>query len=122
MDKIILRVPATIQKIQTLEDKGLKLSVLTQELNEEDNATLFKLNQKIGWFAFCEQKMAEEDLKDLPKIEGEFKEKPDHIRFGNVLWRVLEKKIGKKPTEMQFREFYHQEYARMIEHYKEKLD
>ena len=60
----LFQVPATIASIATRVDKTIKITVDTQELSPEQNATLFSLHQKTGWLLFKENVI---QVSDVPK-------------------------------------------------------
>ena len=58
----MLKVPSTVQKIETMSDGGLKLTIYTQELTPEDEAEVMKLKRQLGMFVFAvSQQIKEED-------------------------------------------------------------
>lgn len=117
MEKQIFQVPSTITKITTTMDKCLKLSVETQELSEQENAKVFSLFGKTGWFVFKDQPIKADEL-DLPEVKVAKGEKSDAQRLHGVLY-VYWQQLGKPGTS---EELYHQEMAKIINHYKSKLN
>jgi len=118
-EKIVLKVPSHIGKIETMEDKGLKLSVYTQELDPTDEANLFRLKQKLGWFIFSEAKIEPEDLVDLPEIKGEFKsDKTPSQRLRAVLY-VFWQQSGSKGN---YDDFYKDYIEKVITKIKEQIN
>jgi len=119
MSKELLQVPSTIEGIKTRRDNTLAITVGTQELDPEDEAKIFSLRNRLGWFFFKEERIKEEDIKDLPEIEPEFStDKPPSLRLRNVIFRYWEK-LGKKG---EFNDFYKKHIERLIDQYKEKLN
>lgn len=113
---MLFQTPSLIQKIQTLVDGGVKLSVITQELSAEEMAKLFELKGKAGWFLFKENPIKEEEVVDLPEIKPEFVgEKTPSQRLRAVIFVHWE---NTRPTKT-FEEFYRKEMERIINRYKE---
>lgn len=115
------QIPATIAKIETLEDRSLKIKLITQELSPEQNAILFDYSQKIGWFLFKEAPIQEKDILGLPKIEDDFSRKSYSERLAAVIWRLCEKTKGRKPTADEAKKYYESYMEKLIEQIKEKL-
>ena len=76
---------------------SLRLQVdLEKELNPEDNAKIFQLYNKLGWFIFKETEIKEEDLIDLPEEVIEFKEqKSPSLILRNRMFVYYKEKQGK---------------------------
>jgi len=68
---MLLKIPSIIQKISTMVDGGISITLHTQEFNPEDQAKLFKLHKKTGWFVFAEKAnmITENELKNLPDLK-----------------------------------------------------
>lgn len=116
--KKVLKIPAIIQKVETMSDKGLKLTVHTQEIGPEDAADVMLLRDKIGVFVFAEQDIKMADMKDLPKIELEAGEKAPSARLRAVLYVYWEQHKVQEP----FDTYYRRQMEKFIGVIKEKLD
>lgn len=94
-------IPSTIEKITTLQDKSIKLSILTQELTPSQMFEVFKLYGKYGWFAFAEESEELVDVKvpELPKREEDAKSPSERLR--GVIY-VLFEKMGKPGNNFEF--------------------
>lgn len=115
----LFQAPSVIEKVQTLVDGGVKLSVTTQELAESEMTQLFKLKGKAGWFLFKDQAIKEQETKDLPEIEPEFKgEKSPSQRLRNIIY-VYWKQQGAKGDKDAF---YKRQMNRQIEKVRELLN
>jgi hypothetical protein len=61
-------------------------------------------------------------VKDLePDRELAHKKSPSK-RFRDILWRLQEQELGRKPSEEEFARFYKAEYEKICSHYLEKFD
>ncbi len=114
-----MQIQSTIESISTRRDRTLKIVLGTQELSEEQNAELFKLANKIGWFVFKESEITEKDL-DLPNIE--FSDKTPSKRMRNVIYRLWEKETESGQVKVEFEEFYNKKMEQLITFIKAKLD
>jgi hypothetical protein len=114
----MLKVPAQISKVETTSDKCLKLIVhTTQELKSSDEAEVFQMKQKIGWFVFSDVDITEDDIPDETiEFEGQ---KTLSERLRNVLFRLHEKQNG-KPED--FESYRVRIMEKLINSYKAKLD
>jgi len=116
MDKF--QTSSQIQAIRTLVDGGVKLDIITQELEPSEATILFSLKGKQGWFMFQENPFNEEDIKDVPEIKTEFKgDKTPSQRLRNVIWRYWEQQ-GSKGS---FDDFYKRQVEILINRIKELL-
>jgi len=118
MEKEILKVPATISKITTMSDGGLRLQVDTQELNQGDSGKVMMLRNKLGHFVFAETGIVEADLKNLPEIKLEEGEKPPSTRLRATLFVYWEQHKVQEPFDI----FYRRKVESFIEAVKEKLN
>ena len=115
---MITPIPAIISKLMTMADKGIRISVDTQELTPEEGSKLFSLKDKYGHFVFIEGEVLPENV-EVPEFVQDFKnEKSPSQRLRSVLYRLWEQS-GKPNTSEQF---YREQMEKIIEHYKGKLD
>ncbi len=113
----MLKVPSQISKVETTSDRGLKLTVHTQELNSENKSEVMQLHNKIGWFLFSETDIEETDIPDEPiEFEGQ---KTLSERLRNVLFRLHEKQGG-KPED--FESYRVRIMEKLISNYKARID
>ena len=61
-------------------------------------------------------------LKNLPENDALENYKSPSKRFRNVLWKLLEEKLSRKPTKEEFASYYKNEYEKIILHYKNKFE
>lgn len=61
-------------------------------------------------------------LRNLPENDTLENYKSPSKRFRDVLWRLLEQRLGRKPSEEEFAEYYKKEYEKIINHYKDKFE
>jgi len=118
-EKIVLKIPATISKITTMADKGIRIQVDTQELHPEDAGRVMLLNNKLGWFVFAEQ-LSQVDIENLPKIEvdEESGEEQPATRLRKVLFVFWKQHKIQEP----FDAYYKRAIEKFISSVKEKLN
>lgn len=121
MEKNLFQIPAIIKTVQTLSDKGLKMTVYTtRELNPEEELMVLRLKQQEGWMVFSPAEVQASDIPEEPV--GEFKgDKSPAQRYRGVLFRLWEQQGGEK-AKGPFDSFYTNHYERLIDMAKEKLD
>ena len=114
----MLKIPSQISKVETTSDKCLKLTIhTTQEIEPNEEAEVFQMKQKIGWFVFSDVDIEESDVPDEPiEFEGQ---KTLSERLRNVLFR-LHAKQGGKPED--FESYRQRVMEKLISSYKAKLD
>jgi len=60
----------------------------------------------------------DEIIKNLPENDAIDNYKSPSKRFRDILWRLQEQDLGRKPTTEEFADYYKMEYNRISEHYK----
>ena len=97
---------ALIDKITTMKDRSIKITLITPELDAQTMAELFLSvnNQVLN--------------VDIPEDISEQKSKSQRLRA--VLYRVWENKYKDKFNTFEL--FYNSEMERILEHYKNKID
>ena len=121
----MVQVASNISKITTMGDQPLRLQVdVNKELTAEENAKVFALYNKIGFFIFKEAAILEEDLADVPAYVKEFKsDKSPSQRLRNVIYRVWEKKEKSDSSYIvSSNMFYEEKMEEIINHFKKSLD
>ncbi len=63
----------------------------------------------------------DEILRNLPENDALSNYKSPSKRFRDILWRLLEEKLGRHPEKEEFADYYQKEYNRICEHYKTKF-
>ena len=113
----MFQVQASITKVSTFADHSLRLQVDTsRELTPEENALVFKLYNRSGWFLFKEAEIKAEDV-EVPEYVKEFKsDKTPSQRLRAVLFLLW--KAEKQGTAD---DFYKRKMEEVIEHFKTKL-
>lgn len=100
-------------------DKTAAISLHTQELTTDDICRLHDMQGVFGFMFFKkESPITEAEAKELEKVQMELTGKTNPQRFRNVLhvlWSQGEKDIT-------FEEFYAREWAKILNHYKSKLE
>lgn len=111
-----IKVPATIEKIETLADGSIRLKVGTQELGAEDATELFEQRGKLGWMLFSPNTVSEAEVPE--ESAKEFKtDKTPSQRLRAVLYAAWQQR---KPGG-DWQDYYERQMGRIIEYVKDKL-
>lgn len=100
-----------------MSDRTIRLNIDCQEISPVEEAKIFELRGKLGWFLFSEQIMKDEDIKNLPDIVLEKNEKSPSERLRSVLF-VFWTQQGSKGS---FDSFYKGQMEKIINRFKEEL-
>jgi hypothetical protein len=114
----MFQLPLTIEKVSTLKDKGLKITLETAELSAQEKAEVFNLMDKAIWGAFAETEIRAEDLNIPDFVPTEKKDKTPSARLRAVLFRYWEQ----HPQTDYFDTFYKKQIERIIDNIKSKLN
>lgn len=117
----MFQVPSTITKIMTMGDRSLRLQVdVDRELSPEENALVFSLYNRTGFFIFKDADIKEEDLIDLPEEKIEFKGQiSTSQRLRNRMFVYYKETYGKTDG---FEEWRIKEMDRIGQHYLDKIN
>jgi len=122
----MFQVASNLSKITTMGDHSLRLQVdVSKELTAEENAKVFALYNKLGFFIFKEAEIMEEDLIDVPAYVKEFKDdKSPSQRQRAVMYLCWEKQMESKKidADYNFNRFYADKMEEIINHFKKLLD
>ena len=116
----MFQVQSYINKITTMGNHSLRLQVdLEKELSPEENARVFALYNKLGWFVFKEAEIQEEDLVNLPEEAAEFKDQKSSSQIlRNRLYVYYKDKFG---NDDGFEDWRKKEMLRIGQHYLDKI-
>jgi len=116
----LLQLPATIEKVETMSNRSLRLKVDTQEnLNDEQRARIMQMADKLGYFLFAVQKVKPEDMVDLPEIKSLKGEKSPSKKLHDRMFVYFKKKYGQTDG---FNNWYVSECERIGIKYLEKIN
>ena len=112
-----VQLPAIVDKISTMADGSVKISFVSQELNETQATGLFGLRNLQGWLLFAETELKE---KDIPEITPEFpgSDKTPSQRLRNTIW--IHWRDNTSRTE-EFDTYYKRNIKKIIDRIKENL-
>jgi hypothetical protein len=109
-------------------DKSVTLRVdTTFEMKPQDIAEIDSHLGDVGVLVLSDTPQGndldmEEILKDLEVDKDIPKKKSPSRRFRDILWRLLEQRLGRKPSEEEFGVFYRDEYDKICSHYLDKFE
>ena len=116
----MITIPAQIERLNTLLDGTIKLTVVTNELNNEQKLALFNMIQKFGFFAFkIDNNLSGNELDVLSKLETDLEPgtKSKSQRLRAVLYRSWEQ--DNKGYDV-FDDYYNHRMERLISLIKNK--
>lgn len=112
-------IDGILEKLSTLNDGSVKLSICTQEMDSSNGAQIFQLRGKYIKILLSDSNISEPEqlLIDEAKIQDGRKVKTKSQRLRGVLFRLHEQTI----PDTDFELFYNEKMEAIIEHYKQKL-
>ena len=116
----MFQVQSTISAIRTMGDRALRLQVdVDKELTPEENAKVFNLYNRSGFFIFKEAEITQDDIIDIPDEIKEFKEEKSASEIlRNRLYIYYTKTFNKKEG---FEIWRKNEMDRIGQHYLNKV-
>lgn len=115
---------------QSLEDRTVSFRVESLfEIPSDDMSVIDSHIGDVGLLILTDVQIGNEVdfdvnelVKDLePDRELAHKKSPSK-RFRDILWRLQEQELERKPTEEEFARFYKEEYDKICSHYLEKFE
>lgn len=103
------------------KDKSLSLTFITGEKTPEEVMHIHSMLDVFGYMLFKgEETLTKEEIVELDKLDTDLYDNPKtkSQRMRGVLYRNWE--FDNKGYE-EFKDYYNQEYEKIIEHYKNKL-
>ena len=116
--KIVLE--AVLEKIATLQDGSVKISLASQEIDAQQASTLFTMRNKFMKVLLSDTNVSplEESLVDAQEITGGKKVKSHAQRLRGVMFRVHEQ----QGISQEFDQWYKTEMENLITKWKETLN
>ena len=119
----IFQVPAVVDGITPLKDRGMSIRFHTNELTDEQKLELLRYFDKYGWLLFKESESGfdESEVPDFdPKEFDEQKSPAERLRSTIYVYARDIRKIPEEDKKAH-REFYVSEMERIMSAYKKKL-
>ena len=114
----MLQVPAYITKVETTQDRGVKIIIHTQELTPEAGRAVFALKDRYGYMLFKEGKVEQDDLLNIPdEVKPMRGEKTPSKRQRDLLF-ILWQKEGKQGD---FELYYKSKMDSLCDRIKERI-
>lgn len=79
-------IPAIVEKISTLKDGSVCVTIYTQELSTQKAAELFTLRGKLATVYVSPSEVTQKELGLIDSIDPELPQKTPGQRMRNVLW------------------------------------
>lgn len=120
-NKELLKIPASINKISTMADSTLKLSIYTtRELTSNDELKIMSYRNKEGIMVFSPKDIKQEDMVDLPEVPKDMSEKrTPSQKMRAIIYRIWEQTTSQK---QEFETYYRNYMMKLNEHLKQKLN
>lgn len=115
MEENVLQTEVEIGKVETLKDRGCKLTIYTRELATEAKAKLFNFADTATWMVLAKSKQKEIFIPDAPV---EFKGQKTQCQRTRATLYVLWDKLG-RPGDSEL--FYRAETELFIEDVKRRI-
>lgn len=112
-----IKISASLEKVATMADGGLRLNFNTQELDAQKAGELMAIKNVVGWLIFATYGTEQVEIPEEPPTEFVSQKSPSE-RLRNVLYRLWEKK-GKAG---EFEEFRRVKMEKIITHFKDQLE
>lgn len=93
--------------------------VTNLEVTEDMNTAFFRAKGKIGWLLFSE---APVQVEDIPTDNPDLETKSKAQRLRAVLYRKCEARLGRKPTDTEWTQYYNTMMEKIIDKFKLSLD
>jgi hypothetical protein len=112
-----VQFPALLESVSTKKDRSLKVVLSTQEMNEDDMASLFQYRDGVGYVTFTPTAKSDIAVPNAPIESGE---KSPSQRLRNVLWVLWEQRYKQQYDDPDI--FYIWYMNKIIDQVKDKLD
>ena len=132
LEAMNILTPAQFQGYQRRKDRTVRVSFVTQEIEDISGIDQMVQDEAFGVLYFCEREsgvLSEEELRaiDSADLDLERKDKSPSKRLRSVLWlnfceaEPYFDRMTKDEKETRFRDYYKREMERIIQSYKDKL-
>lgn len=117
----MINVGALIDRVTTLKDKTLRITIACNELPFDTMSKIFSLNQKFCYVAIKEENFLNEEIKAIESLKTDDfeKGKTPSQRLRRVMFLVW---TTDKEGFDDFNSYYINKMERLIDHFKAKLD
>jgi hypothetical protein len=112
-------IPAQFRVYVPKVDNSMSLRFETGEIDGETLMVLHMARNAQGWLLFSETEPME---TDIPKQDPDLHSKTPSQRLRGVLYVQLQQKLGRKPRDNEWDEYYKNKMNAIIEKIKETLD
>lgn len=116
----MIKIPAQFNNYILKADGSASLRLTTSmEIGKEEISELFDHRGLDGWLIFAENEVQE---VEIPEVDAELESKTPSQRLRNVLYVQLEQKLGRKPTQGEWTDYYHKMMNGIINKIKGTLE
>jgi len=114
----MILIPAQIEGISTRKDKTIRLTIGTQEMNPNQSADLFRLNQQFCYLGIKEEPFAKDEVAEIDVLTSDINKKTPSQRLRGILF------VGYEQDNEGYKDFttyYLAKMEQICNHYKSKL-
>ena len=116
----MILISGIIETLTSRKDKTIKISFGTQELNPNQLADLFRLNQSYCYFGIKEEPFTKEESEIIDNLKADLDNlKTPSQRLRGILYRNFEQN---NKGFKDFNQYYISEMEAICNHFKSKLD
>jgi len=115
----MFQTQSVVDKVQTMVDGGVKLTLVTQELSPHEMTELFALKGKLGWMLFKSAVIKETEVPEEPAQEFKTDKTPSQ-RLRAALYVYWDKSTNKsKPFDALYKEWMEKKISEIKEYLPE---
>jgi hypothetical protein len=116
----VIKIPAQLSRFNPKVDRSMSIGFNTS--TEYDDELLLEVNRCIGsegWLIYVENKVEE---VEIPNVDADLQNKSKAQRLRNSLYVQLQQKLGRKPSEKEWHDYYDRSMEAIIYKVKQTLE
>lgn len=114
-----LLIPAYVTRINSLKDKSVNITLLTQELSPSKAGEIFRLQGSLVVVYLSEKEISQKEIDQVDKLDPDLGGKTQSQRLRNVLYKLFEQN---SEGFQNFDIYYKSKTDKIIEHLKTKIE
>jgi hypothetical protein len=116
----MIKIPAQLTRYAPRADGSMSVHFTTSfEFQEDDLIEVNRHRGLEGWLIFAENEAQE---VEIPPVDADLESKSKSQRLRNVLYVQLEQKLGRKPKDSEWSEYYQKSMEAIIIKIKNTLE
>jgi len=115
----MILISGQIEALNTRKDKTIKITIGTQEMNPNEFAELFSLNQQFAYIGIKPEPFINNEIEIIESLKTEYDElKSPAQRLRGILYRIFEQ----NPDGFKdFNSYYIHKMEKLCDHFKNQL-